>query len=226
MLSRKHSILLIKDFLIINTLIMKTQLRFLKGTTVLFFIMNFCFSFTAKANTFSQEVLISQFNGTQVSHNIKLNWEISNYNSTSHIQLEKSIDGLIWELVESFSLNQKEYEDTKPATGYQYYRLKQVDSSSEFYYSAIVAIDFLPKTESQIKICPNPTKGEFCVKLPNEENGNASIKIYSYDFQQIMSFETTFENKIHIDFSNKPKGIYSIEITQNGSTKKLRFIKE
>lgn len=221
-----QSILLIKDFLIINTLIMKTQLRFFKGITVLFLIMNICFSFNLKANAGVQETVILNFNGSLVSNSVKLNWEISNYNTLSKIQLEKSIDGLKWEVVGSFDLTQIEYEDAKLAPGYQYYRLKQIDSAIIFYYSNIVAINFVPVSEPQLLIYPNPTKGLFCIKLPDEEIGTASIKIYSYDFQQIMSFETTFENKIHIDFSNKPKGIYSIEIIQNGNTKKLRFIKE
>lgn len=205
---------------------MRTPLRFFKAIAALFIILNFCFSFTLTANSSSQEIIISHFSGTQESNTINLNWEIINYNSTSHIQLEKSIDGLSWELVGSFDLNQKVYQDTEPSTGYQYYRLKQVDSPTEFYYSNIVAINFTSKAESQLMIYPNPTKGHFCVKMPTEEIGLTSIKIYTYDFQQVMSFESTFDNGIYIDFSSKPKGIYCMEILHNGNVKKIRFVKE
>ena len=205
---------------------MKTQLRFFKPVAILLLITNLCFSFKAMAGSTSEKNIILNFNGTQVSNTVKLSWEISNYNPTTQIQVEKSIDGVIWELENAYSLEQKEYEDTKPVNGYQYYRLKQVDSPLEFYYSNIVAIDFVSKGNTQPTIYPNPTKGLFCVKLATEVIGTVSIKIYTYDFQEIMSYEATFENTIHIDFSSKPKGIYVIEILHNGVLQKMRFVKE
>lgn len=205
---------------------MKTQLRFLKAIGVLFISLTFCFSFKATANSTSEKNIILNFNGAQVSNSVKLSWEISNYNPTTQIQVEKSMDGVTWELEGAYNLDQKEHEDANPVKGYQYYRLKQIDSPLEFYYSNIVAIDFASKAEQQVMVYPNPTKGQFCVKLPMEKIGLASIKIYTYDFQQVTSFETTFDNGIHIDFSSKPNGIYCMEILHNGIMQKIRFVKE
>jgi hypothetical protein len=76
---------------------------------------------------------------------------------------------------------------------------------------------------SQIAVYPNPTNGEFFIRV---ENGNAlNLSIYNIEGQGI--FSTTLHDKTSaVDFSAFANGIYFIEIWEDGFVTRTKLIKQ
>ncbi|TVQ12838.1 MAG: T9SS C-terminal target domain-containing protein [Bacteroidetes bacterium] len=53
-----------------------------------------------------------------------------------------------------------QWEDTDPLKDIAYYRLKQTDYDGSFEYSGIVAVSFTQKGETELKVYPNPNRGD------------------------------------------------------------------
>ncbi|MEM6264250.1 MAG: PDZ domain-containing protein [Bacteroidota bacterium] len=74
---------------------------------------------------------------------------------------------------------------------------------------------------------PNPNNGRFTLAFEPEERGDVVIKIYSTGgevvFQETLkSFGSPYEKEI--DLSNRSKGVYFLQVTQNGSGMAKRIV--
>jgi hypothetical protein len=96
------------------------------------------------------------------AHNQKqviLNWATASELNNDFFTVERSIDGLNWEVVEFVNGNgttplRNDYSttDIRPFTGLSYYRLKQTDFDGAFEYSYIVSVFIDGEEKSLIKV--------------------------------------------------------------------------
>lgn len=205
---------------------MKTQLLFFFKRTFLLFLLSMACSIN-KASALSSPlgIIVTDLKGQQTIDHIKLNWQFSNTIPGFQLFIEKSEDGVNWKNITLCSNGQTEYEDNEPQNGFQYYRLKQVDATIDISYTNIIAVEFKNTNQLTWSLFPNPAKETISLKLNSNQTGPFYLKLYNHNLKFIESIEPSFQNIIQIDVSDKPKGLYFLEINYNDKTEKLRFIK-
>lgn len=110
---------------------------------------------------------------------IRLFWSTATEINNDYFSVEKSYNGISWEIVTKVKANGhsttiQNYStiDLNPFTGVTYYRLKQVDSDGRFSYSKILSNSITNK--SSINIYPNPASDHISfTEMQNE------IEIYN-----------------------------------------------
>jgi hypothetical protein len=96
-----------------------------------------------------------------------------------------------------------------------------------FYGDGFVGIDndhttFESSTKMQLKIFPNPTKGEFNLLLSDFEEGKA-YQVKVFDLVGKLVFEKTILQEIEqLDLSQQNKGVYFIQLQSDGKVSKAK----
>lgn len=161
-------------------------------------------------------VELTVFEGRQVSDGILLNWQTDSEQDDDYFEVEHSTNGTRFEALGTVagngttqSVNRYNFEDFKPSTGPNYYRLKQVDADGKYNYSNI--IDVYLKT-AEVEIYPNPTDGIVAVA-----GSDHLLRARIFDGTGKFLWENVLTESPSIDLSDRPEGIYFIEIQmENG----------
>ncbi len=107
---------------------------------------------------------------------VQLDWVTSLEINNDFFQVERSTNGLDWEVVvemegAGISIELLSYIalDSDPVDGMSFYRLKQVDFDGQYSYSDVEAVFFDKKNEdiSSLIVFPNPNNGRFNLKFSN-----------------------------------------------------------
>ena len=107
---------------------------------------------------------LSNFIGKKENNIIGLKWKITNGKDLDHIEIERSIDGELFETIETIKINNDEqnteykYSDNYPYNEDNYYRLKQVYNNGNYKYSSPIKI--MSEENMNMKIYPNPSDGQ------------------------------------------------------------------
>ena len=102
------------------------------------------------------------FDVTNAKDKILLNWTTATETDNDYFQVERSLDGLHWNVLDTLDgagdskeLISYEYADLLPYHGRNYYRLKQIDFDGKFEYSSVKSMVF----DYGSTLFPNPTTG-------------------------------------------------------------------
>lgn len=141
-------------------------------------------------------------------------WETASEFNNDYFEVEKSVDGENWVVVSKVigagnSYTNISYQsiDHNLYVGLSYYRLKQVDFNGDFSYSDIVAINY---QKSSMTIFPNPTNASVYIK----NSISPSVKVFNSIGVDLTNQAKiiTIQDKISIDLSNMPTGLYYLKI--------------
>jgi hypothetical protein len=153
---------------------------------------------------------------------VKLKWVTSSEIDNDYFTIEKTLDGVNIENIETIdglgnSKTLKEYytEDRTITSKVMYYRLKQTDFNGKTTKTDWYSVDV--ELTNDIVIYPNPVNDELKIKF-NNGISNTDIKIY--DLTGKIIYETNYNDingvgEIDIDLTNVPKGLYLVEILNN-----------
>jgi hypothetical protein len=183
-------------------------------------------------------VELVSFKAKPVGKSAILTWETANEQSNSHFIIERSSDGKTFvELGQlkgngaSSTAQNYTFTDEKPATGVNYYRLKDVDLSNIEHISRTVALTFSEK--ETLNIFPNPTnQSSVTVAYNTESKGEVLIEwidILGRVRKQIRQNAELGENRLNIDISDLEKGIYFARTkrdNQPNNVQIIRFMKQ
>ena len=171
-----------------------------------------------QSSTLPAELL--NFKAKRVGHHIVLTWQIASELNSDYFIVEHSINAKTFTLLEQVEAQETNYfihnyslSDKKPASGINYYRLKQVDLDGKFNYSKIISIVFNTK---DIPFYPNPATKTIYFYKPIE-----SISIYDMQGKEVFSSRHI---KSDLNISTLQPGIYFIDI--NGGAYKNKLIVE
>ncbi|MEO1259203.1 MAG: T9SS type A sorting domain-containing protein [Bacteroidota bacterium] len=170
---------------------------------------------TFEVNASALPVAMNSFKAEKRNRQVGLLWQTFSEVNNSHFEIERSSDANNWQYIgrvngngHSYEKNNYEYIDTRPHTGMNYYRLKQVDFDGKFEYSKIVFTEF-DRTD-EINIFPNPVTDYLSFSYLEKTEEQFSILIYDTNGKMILNNKLNTENKINlIDLSS---GIYFIQI--------------
>jgi len=161
---------------------------------------------------------------------VRLNWDVSNEETTLYYEVEKSLTGTGFThllTVPSLQRPRSQYTDYDyaPAIGWNFYRIKIVDKSGSFKYSPIRAVKF-EKGLEEVKIFPNPATTVLNIQLPSSYAAKVTLHVYGVDGKFISSMKPT-TNVVQMNVLTLPAGTYVLKmIRDNGDITTYRFVKQ
>lgn len=189
----------------------------------------FTLASSSTANPLPVELLYFQ---AQVSDtkNVELTWKTASEFNNAYFLLERSIDGLRWDLFDKVTgAGTKQsptlYSTTDPLLNSStiYYRLTQVDFNGEQRtYDPILLSGSMVSSHENF-IYPNPTKEEFY--LVSAATNSENIELFTLSGQNIsdkIQVQSIEKGKFKINTGNIPSGSYFLKV--NGESMPLRII--
>ncbi len=185
-------------------------------------------------------VSITKFDGVYEKGISYLSWNTGSEQNNKGFEIERSSNGQDFRkigFVASKALDGNSttalsytFEDTKPNTGINYYRLKQTDKDGKFAYSNIVALATNSATELTFgQLYPNPVSADYIrmvVISPNAENLN--FRIVDINGRTLNNRNVQLQqglNNIEWNVGNLSGGAYFIQAPGSG-IKPQMFIKQ
>ena len=156
---------------------------------------------------------------------IDINWKVSGEASKTVFFVQRSEDGRKFENlnalagVENQDSSSYHFTDHQPKLGANLYRIlfRQMDENKEEGYSSVVSVFYRPENIGLVQVYPNPTFGRVVVELLKPNDSPASVKITSPFGKILESMEMPAQTeKLELDLSRYPQGVYLVCIKQNG----------
>jgi hypothetical protein len=185
---------------------------------------------TADAGTLPLSLLSFSGKADVLGKSVNLNWSSTNEINTLRFEVERSIDGKVFNKIGEVKtkniagLHHYSFTDHSPSNGLAYYRLKQIDQNGQFTFSDIVFIDI--KNKQSLNIYPNPVKDGFTVNHEVAKLG-ANLKIIGLDGQLKIQRPSIFGAQVDdIETKELKPGYYILTFDNAGEKKSLVFIKQ
>jgi len=172
-------------------------------------------------------VSLIHFDGWNEGNINILKWSTASEINNDFFEIEKSQDGRLFKLLDKVDGNgtttevfNYQFEDKLISSGFNYYRLKQIDFDGSFQYSQIIVIE--NKTDqNQAHFFPNPCINSFNCTFISTGFENTIIEIID-NKGKVVQTETRSTTpgfqRVILDFSTLPIGTYIIRLT-HGSEK-------
>lgn len=174
---------------------------------------------------------ISYFKGKISGKSNHLTWATSNEHYLDHFDILRSIDGVNFIIIGSFTAgkNMYDYTDEKAPSGLSYYRLKNVDKDGAFSYSEIITVNNNSPVIVLAKY-PNPVTDVLTLVVQGAVFGKLNISIHDFGGRLVKKQTVTkpdFLWKGTINTANLQKGVYTIQVQKAGDMKETSsFVKE
>ena len=175
-------------------------------------------------------VKLLYFTAIADGNKVRLNWEAANEQDVLRYEIEKSLNAANFASIGSVNSRQlarSDYTDFDlgPAKGWNYYRLKIIDKSGNFFYSPVRPVKFENGLE-QVKIFPVPASTELNIQLPTSYLNQITLQVIGVDGRFIASLKPS-TSRVILYVKPLAAGTYFIQILKaNGSKETYRFVKQ
>jgi hypothetical protein len=177
---------------------------------------------------------LSDFKAILNKHAVEISWNTKSEQNNHYFSIERSDNGEQFHEIgrvtgvgNSNTLQQYYFEDAKPISGKNYYRLKQVDFSALHSFSNIVVLSVGNLNEMGFRIFPNPVHHYLQIKLPQSNETYRAVVMNVYGRIILSSTGTT--DVLSKDFSSRisqlAKGMYFLHVSRNGTFYSSGFYK-
>ncbi|MES1218607.1 MAG: T9SS type A sorting domain-containing protein [Bacteroidota bacterium] len=145
---------------------------------------------------------------------VALQWKLSEPPAGKTFVIERSVSMNKWlplstVIISTESLNYQSIDDN-PFEGISFYRLKIINQSGSFFYSALQQINIIPASE-RLKIYPNPAKDK--ISIEGELPVNIEIKFLSAEGKLIFTKHISLiQQKINLELPALASGVYFLQI--------------
>lgn len=151
-------------------------------------------------NEVSLPIELLSFNGIKHENLVQLDWitetEINNhYFVVEKLNVENEFEAIAQVDGAGTSRKQIRYRtfDKKPITGYNYYRLKQVDYNGEYSYSEVVSVLF-DGHDAKRAVYPNPCNGKVLwVRIENIDDSRVYAELFNEKGSLVLRNELGFD---------------------------------
>ena len=177
-------------------------------------------------------VELLSFEGKTTTEGIALNWATASEKNNDKFEVQRSKDGHSFETIGTVKGNgttasQQAYNftDKRPASGLNYFRLRQVDFDGTADFSKVITVNANVKGEKAFTLYPNPaTNGEFNVRItPTNEPVTLQVMDLSGKILHTREVKNTSEVNINGNAIGMKPGLYliSLKAGKNVSVEKL-----
>ncbi len=149
------------------------------------------------------------FEATAQQGQVRLDWQTASEQNSHYFAVERSSDGLGWATLGQVSAaghsdvtRSYQFLDSKPLSGLQYYRLRQVDFDGRHGYSDVRSVNL----EATLSVYPNPVRDLLYLDLPGNGWRGELLDAQGRSLQQHAHLSQT------LDFSALPAGIYLLRL--------------
>ena len=170
---------------------------------------------------------------------VKLSWVATAAVNFSHFEVERSLDGMVFNKISNISLQstgnlEEKYNytdvDIPDATLQQsalYYRLKMIDTDGHAEYSKMVTIPLREKTNNSITVYPDPFINQLFVS--GVESGHVNVSLFDIHGKMVRSMKLllrTSDQTISMSgLEILQKGTYILRIRTNNKTTSFKLIR-
>jgi len=182
---------------------------------------NDCDFFMGISGAISLPIELLKFAAEMNNNLVNIQWETAAEINNDYFNVEKSVDGLEFELFAvvdgagNSTENIKYYAlDKQPYEGISYYRLKQTDYDGSFSYSDVVAVNNF-KTETEYTVFPNPANTYFNIEGINVLSDCVEVKLTDVVSRTVISEMVYPDNqKVSLTYltDGLSDGIYHLQI--------------
>lgn len=119
------------------------------------------------------------------------------------------------------------FKDNGPAAGYNYYRLKIMESTSRITYSQVALVKNNKLGMININLFPNPANDYLQLEAKSMQNIKAHISIINADGKKMQSSQLRFNNQgvLSVDIRRLAAGKYFLKTTLDKDEATMIFIK-
>ncbi|MCY7291031.1 MAG: T9SS type A sorting domain-containing protein, partial [Ferruginibacter sp.] len=164
-----------------------------------------------------------------LNNNSLIQWATANELNSKLYEVEWSTNGINFIKIGSVnaagntsSNSNYNFTHDKPANGFNYYRLKQIDIDGKFKYSDIVKV--LRQQNNAISIYPNPTTNY--IQLEFASNKKTLVQIFDAQGKQVIIIHTANQTLLKIDIAALAKGNYILQASDGEVWYTGSFIKQ
>ena len=178
-------------------------------------------------------VSLVHFSGQVLEEDVFIQWKTATESDNDYFVLERASSSREFEPIhkvegagDSDLLLEYDFVDKNPYTGYNYYRLKQVDFDGTHEYSTTILInnESLPESWS---VYPNPFTDDLTFIFAGNLEGEAELIFYNLAGKKMDSFKLDSRNgKLSIDHPQLPNGVYLMKLIYNGQEFTQKVIKK
>ncbi len=186
-------------------------------------------------------IVLSSFTGYKESNKNILNWETATEQNNTGFEIQKSTDGVEFKKI-GFVLSKAEngtsnyeikynFTDALPATGTNYYRLRQLDKDGKEFISNVVVLKSNVKLAEIVSLYPNPVKDNLNVSVNSSITDKVSLVITDISGKTVIQQNYPLNNgtnNIQVKTATLVAGTYLVKITgsDNKEITTERFIKK
>ncbi len=170
----------------------------------------------------------TNFRATAGTNSVQLNWTTSQETNNRGFSVQRSADGLVWTDIgfvagagNSNTASNYQYTDRAPATGINFYRLRQQDYDGQTSVSVVVTATISSSTF--FTLSDNPGRGLYQLKMPATAE-RLQLLVTDATGRVLYQAQTTAGNQV-IDISRQAPGVYWLLIKKGNSETGLKLIK-
>lgn len=160
------------------------------------------------------------FTASLNEQHVYLNWETASEINNDFFIIERSSDGIVFELLltkkgAGTSVGNIKYSsiDDEPLNGISYYRLKQTDYDGSFTYSKIESVSL--NRNDKIEVYPNPNENGL-LKIAMSNSNHFEIKLVDA-IGQVLYEDQSSNSLKELALTSFGKGVYTLFITTEHS---------
>lgn len=184
------------------------------------------------------DLKLLDFAAKRVAKSVELTWQTKDERNMSHFELERSADGINFEMIASVSTQAKNqinyyvWKDEVPYLGRNYYRLKMVETTGQIIYSEIRVVSFDDTVPYTIRIAPNPFKGALNIELYTNLTAETptSIMVYNTLGQVVYATQKSLSmGQVRLEIAEAgtwEAGCYTVVLRNEQFTQQKQIIKQ
>ena len=184
-------------------------------------------------------VILNYFEVSNQGDNNLLTWSTASEINFSAFKIERSSDGISFDLIASVPgssnpVGRTDYAYTDVlnfAPGdVLYYRLRMVDLDGKYQYSQVVAIHLDQTNREKLMIYPNPTRGSVQIDMISDKDDQATMRVFDNNGRMQYSGSVPLTKGDNVlpftQLQNLPNGFYIIQVVMNGKIYNHKLIKQ
>ena len=178
-------------------------------------------------------VSLLDFNGLVRNKAIELVWKTALENNSKHFEVLKSTDGISFTEIgkvnaagNSTGIRAYQFMDNTPASGMNYYKLKQVDLDGSFVYSKNIAINFGIQSEGLRLL--STTENSITISVHSNKNERATVMLAGLDGKMLHQRQvmlTEGMNQVQIPASIKRGNIGVVVLRTNQQVSSIKVMR-
>ncbi|MEO5683147.1 MAG: zinc-dependent metalloprotease [Chitinophagaceae bacterium] len=181
-------------------------------------------------------VKFDYFRGTKKNNDAFLSWKTSFEQNTKEFQVEKSVDGVVFDMIGTVpasnmaSGSDYSFTDKNITAANNYYRLKQVDQDLKTTLSQTVIIKAASDGKSKLSVIKNPFDNQLDIVLSGMPAGNTTCNLFDMAGRKILSrnYKAADGQLVHIDVTGVglKAGMYMLQVHTGKELLTAKVIKQ